>query len=71
MLAYCHLNPEDDPERPPDSLEPLPDVNDKNYPQENQKYFRTKRYVRKDKYSLEQMIRDVEVPDLVKLYDMK
>ena len=47
---------EDPPEEAPDELEPLPDHNDMNYPQENAEYFATKKYCRKDKYKLEWFI---------------
>ena len=33
-------------------LSPLPEENEQKYPQEDAKYFRTKNYVRKDKYEL-------------------
>jgi hypothetical protein len=38
------------------SLPPLPEENEKNYPQENKAYFDKKNYCRKDKYLLEEII---------------
>jgi hypothetical protein len=49
---------EDGYEKGPLTLEPLPEENDPNYPQENKAYFARKRYVRLDKYELSQFIFD-------------
>lgn len=46
---------EDDSWETVQELDPLPDENDLNYPQEDDKYFKTKRYVRTDKYPLSEL----------------
>ena len=55
-------------------LAPLPEENEPKYPQEDAKYFRTKNYVRKDKYELswffplqEEDIK-VEIPQLLDIF---
>jgi hypothetical protein len=45
-------DPEDECETPPEVWTPLPKTNDPKVPQENEKYFETKNYVRTDKYDL-------------------
>ena len=47
---------EDFPEKRRENLEPLPTVNDKNYPQEDRRYFGRKHYVRHDKYPLSSFV---------------
>ena len=49
---------EDGYEKQPTTLEPLPQENDSNYPQDNKAYFSQKRYVRLDKYELNDFIFD-------------
>jgi hypothetical protein len=44
---------EDPPETQDPNMQPLPEENEKKYPQENDKYFLNKPYVRKDKFSLQ------------------
>lgn len=60
------------------SLEPLPEANDPDYPQENRQYFQNKNYhVRCDKYTLASMVfgdgsveLGVEIPSLESIYKM-
>jgi hypothetical protein len=71
---------EDPPETQDPNMQPLPEENDPNYPQENVKYFLNKRYVRKDKLSLERFMvlanitstntddHDIEFPELYEIY---
>jgi len=48
---------EEDPfEVAPEELSELPTMDDPNYPQEDAEYFSQKRYVRNDKYSLEEIL---------------
>jgi hypothetical protein len=62
-------------------MQPLPEENQKHYPQENEKYFLNKRYVRKDKFSLERFMilanitsatteedYDISFPELYEIY---
>ena len=63
----CEVQPEaeDDCEVQPEELPPLPTTNVENYPQENNDYFQTKRYVRKDKYKLSRIVDAVDLPSIL------
>ena len=58
-------------------LPALPEENDPKYPQEDAKYFRTKNYVRKDKYELGWFFLQhkddiaVEIPHLIEAFNKK
>ena len=53
-------------------LEPLPDGPDPTYPQENNKYFRRKKYVRLDKFSLRFMLpNELELPSIMSAFATK
>lgn len=62
--------PEDTFEVAPDPLPALPLVNNKKYPQEDVHYFKKKRYVRNDKYSLLEMVSYLESKDRPGEYDL-
>mmetsp|Transcript_3287 Transcript_3287/g.5017 ORF Transcript_3287/g.5017 Transcript_3287/m.5017 type:complete len:198 (+) Transcript_3287:167-760(+) len=48
----------------------LPDKNVENYPQENRAYFRTKKYVRNDKYLLQKMFHNsLELPTVMSAFE--
>ena len=62
-------------------MQPLPEENERKYPQENDKYFLNKCYVRKDKFSLELFMAlgnitstnteddyDISFPELYEIY---
>ena len=56
---------EDDYETPAKELEPLPEDNDEDYPQENAAYFRNKKYVRTDKFPLSELaFEGLELPSI-------
>jgi hypothetical protein len=62
---------EDSYEVAPSVLLPFPEHDDKKFPQENTKYFDTKNYVRKDKYSLNKLLpKEMELPPLSSIYKM-
>ena len=55
----------------PSVLLHLPTNDDKKIPQENKKYFDTKNYVRKDKYTLDQLLpKEMQLPPLSSIYKM-
>ena len=57
------------PERRDINMEPIPDVDDKRYPQENSAYFRSKKYCRKDKYTLVNLLAgDVDLPTVTSAF---
>lgn len=63
---------EDKHEKPRNSLPPLPAENDKKYPQEDKHYFKKKKYVRNDKYTLNSMLFEgLELPELMSAFPPK
>ena len=53
----------------PKELEDLPEENDPEYPQEDKKYFKNKKYVRTDKYKLSDMLyKELELPSIRSAY---
>jgi hypothetical protein len=62
---------EHDYEKKPATLEPLPPNNVEAYPQENNAYFATKKYVRKDKYELAIFVNEDrwEFPSVMKAFN--
>jgi hypothetical protein len=55
----------------PSVLLHLPTKDDKKIPQENKKYFDTKNYVHKDKYTLDQLLpKEMQLPPLSSIYKM-
>lgn len=64
-------SPEDSYEKRADPLPSLPGQNDANYPQENRTYLATKKYVRNDKYKLQDMVDKIELPPILYAFEQK
>lgn len=64
--------PEDECETPPEESNALPNWNDPKVPQENEKYFEKKNYVRTDKYDLgllQKLMSGLGLPPIAQLFE--